>query len=175
MSESWLPTFQKDICRSTRRAASASALAGIWLVTLALIVGCSSDTKKWRIVMMPTSTLNQDDAGASLPVLVRVYQLRAKEKFQQATFKTLWKNDKEALGGDLLERKELTVHPGTETELDVDLEVKRGATFFGIMAVFRQPNVEGWKQVMLAQSSALNPFTPKVKLVLNNNTIKVAD
>jgi type VI secretion system protein VasD len=140
-----------------------------------LLVGCSSDTKKWRIVLMPTSTLNQDDAGGSLPVLVRVYQLRAKERFQQATFKTLWKSDKEALEGDLLERKEVTIHPGKETEIDVDLEVKRGAAFFGVMAVFRQPNVEGWKQVVAARSSAMNPFTPEVRLVLNNNTITVED
>jgi type VI secretion system protein VasD len=124
---------------------------------------------------MPTSTLNQDDAGGSLPVLVRVYQLRAKERFQQATFKTLWKSDKEALEGDLLERKEVTIHPGKETEIDVDLEVKRGAAFLGVMAVFRQPNAEGWKQVVAAKSSAMNPFTPKVRLVLNNNTITVED
>jgi type VI secretion system protein VasD len=142
---------------------------------LALIIGCSSDTKKWRVVLMPTNTLNQDDTGGSLPVLVRVYQLRAKEKFQQATFKTLWKSDKEALEGDLLERKEVTIHPGKETELELDLEVKRGATFIGVMAIFRQPNAEGWKQVVPAQSSAMNPFTPKVELVLNNNTIKVED
>ncbi len=124
---------------------------------------------------MPTSTLNQDDTGGSLPVLVRVYQLRAKEKFQQATFKTLWKSDKEALEGDLLERKEITIQPGAETELDVDLEVKRGAAYIGVMALFRQPNAEGWKQVVPAQSSAMNPFTPKVKLVLNNNTLQVED
>jgi type VI secretion system protein VasD len=145
------------------------------LVTLALLVGCSSDTKKWRVVLMPTSTLNQDDAGASLPVLVRVYQLRGKEKFQQATFKALWKSDKEALEGDLVERKEITVHPSTEAEIDVDLEVKHGAAFLGVMAVFRQPNAEGWKQVVPAKSSAMNPFTPKVRLELNNNTIKVED
>ena len=124
---------------------------------------------------MPTSTLNQDDTGGSLPVLVRVYQLRAKEKFQQATFKTLWKSDKEALEGDLLERKEITIQPGAETELDVDLEVKRGAAYIGVMALFRQPNAEGWKQVVPAQSSAMNPLTPKVKLVLNNNTLQVED
>jgi type VI secretion system protein VasD len=142
---------------------------------LALIIGCSSDTKKWRVVLMPTSTLNQDDTGGSLPVLVRIYQLRAKEKFQQATFKTLWKSDKEALEGDLLERKEITIQPGAETELDVDLEVKRGAAYIGVMALFRQPSAEGWKQVVPAQSSAMNPFTPKVKLVLNNNTLQVED
>jgi type VI secretion system protein VasD len=119
--------------------------------------------------------LNQNDAGESLPVLVRVYQLRAKDKFQQATFKTLWKSDKEVLEGDVLERKEFTVHPNTEAEYDIDLDVKHGAAFFGIMGIFRQPDVDGWKQLVPAESSALNPFTPRVKLVLNRNVIKVKD
>lgn len=140
-----------------------------------MLAGCSGDTKKWRVVLSPTNQLNQDDAGASLPVLVRVYQLRAKDKFQQATFKTLWKADKEFLEGDLLERKEITIHPDTQAVVDIDLDVKHGAAYFGIMALFRKPEVEGWKQVVAADSSAFNPFTPKVKLILDKNVIKLAD
>jgi type VI secretion system protein VasD len=124
-------------------------------------------------VLTPTNQLNQDDAGASLPVLVRVYQLSAKDKFQQATFKTLWKNDKEVLEGDMLERKEITIHPDTKAVLDIDLDVRHGAAYIGVMALFRKPDVEGWKQLVEAKS--WNPFTPKVKLILDQNRIKIAD
>ena len=142
---------------------------------LAVLTACGSDTKRWQVVITPSAQLNQDDAGASLPVLLRIYQLRGKDKFQQATFKTLWKTDKDVLEGDLLERKEITVHPETKAVLDVDLDVKHGAAYFGIMALFRKPDVEGWKQLVEADASALNPFTPKVKLVLDQNRIKLAD
>jgi type VI secretion system VasD/TssJ family lipoprotein len=104
---------------------------------------------------------------------VRIYQLRGKDTFQQATFKGLWKNDKELLEGDLLDRKELTVHPDSETVLDVDLDVKHGAAFFGVMALFRKPDVMSWKELFPAESSPLNPFTPKRKLVLDQYTIKM--
>lgn len=145
------------------------------LVAATILVGCSSDSKKWQVIMTPTGTLNQDDSGTSLPVLVRVYQLRAKDKFQQATFKALWKNDKEVLEADLVDRKEITIQPDTKAVLDLDVDAKHGVAYLGIMALFRKPDVEGWKQVVAAESSKLNPLTPKVKLVLDRNTIKLAD
>ena len=142
-------------------------------LAMVLAVGCSSDTKQWRLTLAATQALNQDDSGEALPVVVRIYQLKGKDKFQQATFKALWKNDKELLEGDLLDRKELTVHPDSETVLDLDLDVKHGAAFFGVMALFRKPDVTSWKELVPAEASSLNPFTPKRKLVLDHYTIKM--
>lgn len=175
MNASWLLILQKDICRSIRIGPGRSAAVTCLLVALALCIGCSSDTEKWRVLLQPTSTVNQDDTGYSLPVLVRVYQLKGKDKFQQATFNDLWKNDKDALGDDMVNRKEITVQPDTKVELDIDLEVKRGATYLGVMALFRKHDVEGWRQIVEASSSALNPLTPKVKLIVDKTMLKLAD
>lgn len=119
---------------------------------------------------MPTSTVND-----SSPVLVRVYQLKGKDKFQQAMFKTLWKNDTEELGSDLVDRKEITVYPDENVDFPLAVDVKRGASYIGVMALFRQPDVEGWRQVVPARSSLFNPMTPKLKIVLRKNTINLAD
>ena len=138
-----------------------------------MAVGCSSDTKKWRLAFTSTKALNQNDSGEPLAVVVRVYQLKGKDRFQQARFTDLWKNDKELLEGDLLERKELTMHPDSETLLDFDLDVKHGAAFFGVMALFRKPDGTLWKELVPAESSSLNPFTPKRRFVLDQYTIKL--
>lgn len=144
----------------------------VLLVMLASFSGCSSDSKRWQVILNSTGSLNQDDSGASLPVVVRIYQLRAKDKFQQGTFKALWKADKELLEGDLLDRKEITVRPDAETVLDLELDVKHGASFLGVMALFRKPDVEGWKYLVPAETSMFNPLTPKVRLTLDRNLIK---
>jgi len=104
-----------------------------------------------------------------------VYQLKGKSKFQQATFNDLWKSDKDVLGDEMVDRKEMTVQPGAKAELEIDLEVKRGATYLGVMALFRKHDVEGWRQIVEASSSALNPMTPKVKLIVDKNMLKLAD
>jgi type VI secretion system protein VasD len=145
----------------------------VMLLATVLLAGCSSDTKKWRLALTATPALNQDDAGEALPVVVRVYQLKGKDKFQRATFTELWKKDKELLEGDLLDRKELTMHPDSETVLDLDLDVKHGAAFFGVMALFRKPDVTSWKELIPAEASSLSPFTPKRKLLLDQYTIKI--
>ena len=150
-------------------------MVSLFVIFLAavLAVGCSSDTKKWRLALTATPALNQDDSGEALPVVVRVYQLKGKDKFQRATFTELWKKDKELLEGDLLDRKELTMLPDSETVLDLDLNVKQGAAFFGVMALFRKPDVMSWKELVPAEASSLSPFTPKRKLVLDHYTIKM--
>jgi type VI secretion system VasD/TssJ family lipoprotein len=177
LSRYWLPISQEGISRFRKRGGASSSRAAVSVFVILLVtvlaVGCSSDTKKWRLVLTATQTLNQDDSGEGLPVVVRIYQLRGKDKFQQATFKALWKNDKELLEGDLLDRKELTVHPDSETVLDLDLDVKHGAAFFGVMALFRKPDVTSWKELVPAETSSLNPFTPKRKLVLDHYTVKM--
>ena len=177
MRRYWLPILQKGISRFRKRggASSGRATAYVFVILLAtmLAAGCSSDTKKWRLILTSTNALNQDDSGEALPVIVRIYQLKGKDRFQQATFKALWKNDKELLEGDLLDRKELTVHPDSETLLDLDLDVKHGAAFFGVMALFRKPDVTSWKELIPAEASFLNPLTPKRNLVLDHYTIKM--
>lgn len=145
------------------------------LLAVVLIAGCGSDTKKWRLVFAATHALNPDDSGEAFPVVVRVYQLKGQERFQRATFTDLWKKDKEFLEGDLLSRKEVTVHPDSQPVLDLDLEVKQGAAFVGVVALFRKPDVTLWKQVFPADLSALNPLTPKRKLVLDRYTIQMVD
>ena len=126
-------------------------------------------------MLLPTAVLNQDDFDHSLPVLVRIYQLRSKEKFQQALFDTLWKKDKETLANDLLERKEVMIHPEIKTVVDIDLDIKHGAAFLGVMALFRKHRDGGWKQVVVADSCAVCLLTPKVKLVLDGSTMKLAN
>ncbi|MDH4079509.1 MAG: type VI secretion system lipoprotein TssJ [Nitrospira sp.] len=166
--------MRKGICRFTKRGRVPST-GVLCLLVLLLGMGCSSETKKWRVQMVPTDKINLNDAGDSQPVLVRVYQLKERERFQQATFKALWKGDKEVLEDDLLDRKELMVHPEKKADLYIDLDVKHGAAYIGVMALFRQPDVEGWRQVAEATSSSLNPFTPKVKVKVDKNMIKVAN
>lgn len=178
MNKYWLPIFRKAISQFNSHGGAhsgrfATASRCLLLFAAVLAAGCSSDTRKWQLALTSTKTLNEDDSGAALPVVVRVYQLKGKDKFQQATFKALWKNDKELLEGELVERKEIMVHPDTETVLDVELDVKHGAAYLGVMALFRKPDVMSWKELVPAQASSLNPFTPKVKLVLDHYTVKV--
>ena len=63
--------------------------------------------------------LNVDPRGQSLALLVRVYKLRQRAAFEQAPFSAFLspQSEREALGADLVEVRELTLLPGQQLEL----------------------------------------------------------
>jgi len=138
-----------------------------------LCVGCGGGTRDVRVALVSTKNLNPDDSGAALAVIVRVYQLRGKEKFERASFKGLWKNDTQVLEGDVLDRKEVTLHPDSEMSVELEVDTKKGAEFLGVMALFRKPDGETWRRVTSANVSSWVPFkTPVVRVVLDESSIK---
>ena len=148
----------------------------IMLIMGGVTVGCGSGVKDVRVTLLPTNRLNPDESGAPLSVIVRVYQLRNRERFERADFRALWKNDEKVLEGDLLERKEITVYPEAKTSVELQVDQKKGVQFLGIMALFRKPEGEQWRQVTSSDVSSWIPFkTPTVKLILDEHKVKLKD
>jgi type VI secretion system protein VasD len=146
------------------------------LLISSITVGCGSSVKDVRVTLLPTDRLNPDELGAPLSVIVRVYQLRNKERFERADFRALWKNDEKVLEGDLLERKEVTVYPDTKTSVELQVDKKKGVQFLGVMALFRKPEGEMWRQVTSSDVSTWVPFgTPTVKLILDQHKLTLKD
>src|SRR5687768_7751648 len=108
------------MCRRLNAVFSFSALLLIFTM-VGLTVGCGSGIKDVRVSLLPTHRLNPDESGAPLSVIVRVYQLKNRDRFDRADFRALWKSDEKVLEGDLLDRREVTVYP--EIKVAVDLQV----------------------------------------------------
>ena len=89
--------------------------------------------------------LNLDPSGRSLAVVARIYKLRQVAAFQQASYDTFLnpQKEKDLLGTDLLEVKEVTLVPGQRYE--VSEKVSREAYFIGIVALFNNPAPLRWR------------------------------
>jgi type VI secretion system protein VasD len=125
---------------------------------------CGSSTKQLKVAMHGTKSLNQDDTGDPLPVIVRIYQLRSRDKFDQAPFKALWKGDKDLLEGDAVDRKEFMLHPDSNVDVEVEVDKTKGAQFFGVMALFRKPEGNTWKNVFPIRVPWFSSRVAKVRL-----------
>lgn len=148
----------------------------IILIMGAVTVGCGSGIKDVRVTLLPTGRLNPDESGAPLSVIVRVYQLKNRERFERADFRALWKNDEKVLEGDLLERQEVTVYPETQTSVELQVDQKKGVQFLGVMALFRKPEGELWRQITSSDVSSWVPFrTPRVKFILDEHKLTLKD
>lgn len=112
--------------------------------------------------------LNLDDTGAPLPVVVRIYSLRAPERFQQSDFRSLWKEDQEVLGPDLIARQEITLQPNARATLQVPRQ--EGLAYLGIMALFRKPQGERWRQLIPVGERRVR----EIQLTVHERSVKVA-
>jgi type VI secretion system protein VasD len=94
--------------------------------------------------------LNVDAHGQSLALLVRVYKLRQRAAFESAPYAAFLspKAEREALGADLLEVRELTLVPGQQLELNEKLS--REAGWLGVVALFHAPLQQGWRLAFAA-------------------------
>ena len=120
--------------------------------------------------LQPSSKMNPGENGEPLPTGVRIYQLTTKDKMEKSDFKSLWKNDKAVLDDTLLAKKEVTVYPGKIQEIEI--KKKSGASYIGVMAIFRKPNEESgkWKYIV-----KLTPWTfgsQDIDLIIGKDALK---
>lgn len=116
-----------------------------------------------------SKALNLDDGGNPLPVIVRVYQLKGKEKIEGADFISLWKEDQKILEGDLLDRQEITLLPDTKVEVKVDPQ--EGAEYLALMALFRKPEGNGWREIIPLKGKKVR----SVEISVEAQTVKAAN
>lgn len=109
--------------------------------------------RKVALRLHAASRLNVDARGQPLALLLRVYTLKNSSAFQQAPYDAFLapQTEREALGADLIESREVTLVPGQH--LDLDQSLAREAGYVGVVALFRTPARQGWR-VTFAASDA---------------------
>jgi type VI secretion system protein VasD len=89
--------------------------------------------------------LNVDAQGQPLALVARLYKLRQNAAFERAPYAAFMnpEAEKQALGPDLLEVREVTLVPGQRYE--VTEKVSREAGYVGVVALFRSPAPQQWR------------------------------
>jgi type VI secretion system protein VasD len=132
---------------STAKAVADVALekAGIKKPTTPQVPESQQPPRVISIRLYAGDNLNADSAGRPLALLVKIYKLKSAVAFQQAGFDTMLSpvKEKEALGQDLIEVREIMLIPGQR--LQWEEKVSREAGVLGIVALYRAPSSQRWK------------------------------
>jgi type VI secretion system protein VasD len=129
-----------------RRLARARALSLSRTLSLALalsLAACGASPTRVGMTLSASSGLNPNRDGQPSPTVVRIYELKSVDVFNQLSFFDLYDHDQAKLGADLLNRRELEVQPGKTIELT--READQGARFLGVIAGFRSLNDIPWR------------------------------
>lgn len=122
------------------------------LATLLALAGCAwfgggdSAPGPIDVEIEASDRLNPDEAGQSLPTLVRLLQLKASGKLEAADYGAVYRGDKEALAEDLLQADELVLSPGERVQKRLGRD--KGAKVLGVVGVFRRPSGGTWRRIV---------------------------
>lgn len=103
--------------------------------------------------------LNADSRGQPLALAVRLYKLRQKAAFEQMPYAAFLdpQLERERLGADLVEVREIMLVPGQRYELTET--VAREAAQIGIVALFHRPAEAGWRAAFSAAEAERDGIT----------------
>ncbi len=130
----------------------------------------TTQVKTMNLDLVSRSSLNTSGAGQSLSTVVRVYQLKTPQAFEQLSYAQLQANDLESLKPDLLVTKDVILRPDASVSLSEPMHAD--ADYVGVVALFRSPDKETvWKLVVPKKQWKK---TDPVKIELRGSTLQLA-
>lgn len=161
------PRFQAGIDRRLIVGGLAS------LIGTPLLGGCSSGppaakTTSLEFGIEADQEINLNASNDPSPILLRVYELKMKTAFEQASFFDLLDNDTMKLGQDLIAKREFEVKPGEKSSFKRDSPAE--AKHVGVIAGFRQIDVAQWRSIVDIVPDRNNAFL----ITVNALAVKIA-
>ncbi len=101
--------------------------------------------RKVKLRIFAGDNLNAGAGGRPLALVIRIYKLKTAEQFAGLPYDTFLNpaKEKEALGSDLLDVREVTLIPGKPYEFDE--KIGREAGVLGIVSLFMSPATDRWR------------------------------
>ncbi|PQV48098.1 type VI secretion system lipoprotein TssJ [Paraburkholderia sp. BL21I4N1] len=163
--------------RKTGACAMTAALVsgcGAWQATKNATVNATSavfvaKVKQMNLVIESRAALNTDGQGQSLPVELRIYQLKDSKTFEKTGYTQLLNNDQTLLKADLLDSAVKTLAPGATIRLSAPMQ--DDTQFVGIAGFFLDPGSAEWQlSIPKAQWKSADP----VRLIVTGNRVELA-
>ncbi|WP_296225563.1 type VI secretion system lipoprotein TssJ [Ralstonia sp. UBA689] len=120
-----------------------------WVLSFAL-AACSTapaqpEQMKLNLSIQAGDTLNPDVKGRASPVLVRLYELKTSNAFEQADYYSLESSDRTLLMQDLLARDEFILRPGEFQ--DIERKLNPDTQALGFLVGYRELGKATWRSV----------------------------
>ncbi len=130
----------------------------------------TTQVKTMNLDLMSRSSLNTNGTGQSLSTVLRVYQLKTPQAFDQLGYAQLQGNDLDALKPDLLTTTDVVLRPNASASLSEPMD--ENAQFVAIVAFFRDEGRESTWRLVIPKKQWKT--TDPVKVEVRDNTLQLA-
>lgn len=139
----------------TRRA----VFRGLALSGASLAVACARGPKQTPIDVMLNADpgINPNDSGNPSPIVVRVYELKGLQAFNNASYFDFVDSDTKTLGADLISTREYELAPGKTQKYDA--KISSEAAYIGVVAGFRDIQSAHWRDSIELKKGKKNKFS----------------
>lgn len=111
--------------------------------------------KTLNVDLTARASLNPDETNRSTSVAVRVYQLKDRKLFDDASYDDLLKNDRIVLAQDLQTSLATVVNPGASASLSQPMQPD--TQYIAVVAFYRDPGADGaWRRVIAKKDLSAN-------------------
>jgi type VI secretion system protein VasD len=144
------------------------------LPTLPELPEAAKPARHMKLRLAASDSLNVDNAGRSLSLVVRIYKLRSSTAFLNAPADIFGNaaKEKEALADELIESREIVLLPGQAQEISE--RWSREGTHVGVVGLFRAPAPQRWRYAFELDSFALGASGDGLVLGAHACTLSVA-
>ena len=121
------------------------ALAIVLTATLLASCGSAPTTKvhMLEIRMAASTEVNPDLEGRASPIILHILELTGIDQFSRADYFSLTRDDAASLGGDVLNKTEVILTPGSSKETELELNIQ--TAYLGFVAGYRDIDRSQWR------------------------------
>lgn len=130
----------------------------------------TTQIKTMNLDLMSRSSLNTSGAGQSLSTVLRVYQLRTPQAFEQLDYAQLQNNDLDAMKPDLLGTTDVVLRPNASASISEPMD--ENAQFVAIVAFFRDGGRDSTWRLVIPKKQWKT--TDPVKVEVRDNSLQLA-
>jgi type VI secretion system protein VasD len=135
---------------------------------------------KLSLTVTASPGVNLDEQKRAAPIVVRLYELKYAENFEESDYFSLQDKDRAVLGDDLVSREQFQLRPGETRSISRDAH--QGATVLGVIAAYRDLPNSVWRATWpfppgreVSVWYRLPPQTLTLKIDLNASAIAISD
>ncbi|MEN7529289.1 type VI secretion system lipoprotein TssJ [Cupriavidus sp. DL-D2] len=130
----------------------------------------TTQVKTMNIDLTSRTSLNTNGLGQSLSTVVRIYQLKTPQTFEQLSYAQFQNEDLDGLKADLLAMKDVVLRPDATASISEPMNEE--AQYVGLVALFRDSGKSAvWKLIVPKKQWK---STDPVKIVANDNVLELA-
>ena len=141
---------------------------------MVLLSACASGPPEDIVLkgsMNAVETVNPDVQGRPSPLVIKIYQLKAKDKFELAGFFELFDQADATLGADMLGVEDVMMTPGEIRSYEG--VVNPNTRFIGVVGAYRDINQAQWRAVVPMPEKNILKFLQRNPLTISAGRLAI--